>query len=357
MRVLDHLTAERLLAVAAPELLFTCSLHEAKAEYRQLVRIWHPDSNHLAVAPEVFSHIVALYDRAKQKLLDGSWKEPVEKIEQEQPGLKRFRCVDGSIKSIVYEKSKVFELGHSYISDHYVVHEVLNEYQDLFRAGRLRTQNLRFLDGQMAVEMASFLPQAVDTFKTAHSSVLVVRKTPDQLLLADVLVHCRGRIEPIEHVGWILNVLYNLSCYLEWLGIAHNAISADTFFVSPLRHSGMLLGGWWYAAPIGSELVALNDHALAVIPEDIVRAKRADGRADLESIKAVGRELLGDLSGVSLLLDDSLPRVLAEWLNLPSSGSATQDYADWKYEVLESAFGQPSFVNWNLDSKALYKEG
>jgi hypothetical protein len=357
MRVLDQLTADRLLAVASPESLFTCSLHEAKAEYRQLVRIWHPDSNHQSIAPKVFSHIVDLYDRARRKLLDGSWKEPAEKIEQELPGLKRFRCVDGSIKSIVFERSRVFELGRSYISDHYVVYEVLSEYQDLFRVGRLRTQNLRFLDGQMAVEMASSLPQIVDVFKTADSSVLVVRKTPDQLLLADVLVHCRGRIVPIEHVGWILNVLYNLSCYFEWLGIAHNAISVDTVFVSPLRHSGMLLGGWWYAAPIGAELVALNDQSLAVIPEDIVRARRADGRADLESIKAVGRELLGDLAGASLLLDESLPRVLAEWLYLPSSGSATRDYADWKYEVLESAFGQPSFVNWNLDRKALYKEG
>lgn len=356
MRTLELLTAERLLAASTPESLYSCSVSEARSEFRQLVRIWHPDQSRLDCAPAVFSHIVHLYRQARRKLADGTWNEPVEKIEQESVGIKRFRCSDGSIKSVAYRSSQEFELGRSYISDHCVTFEVNNEFHDLYRAGRLRAKNLRFPDRSMAVEMSPFLPQIIDAFQTDGASILVLRKTPDQLLLSDVLSHCKGRIEPIEHLGWILNVLYNLCCYLEWSGIAHNAISIDSVFVSPLRHSGMLLGGWWYAAPFGAELLALNERALASIPPSILNHKRADGLADLEAVKAIGRELLGDATGGDLPFDFKLPSALIQWLRSPSSGSAARDYWIWKYEVLESSFGAPKFVDWKLDGNELYKE-
>lgn len=356
MRNLDLLTAERLLSVKAPESLFSQSIPEAKQEYRVLVRRWHPDCQNLAVAPLVFSHVVSLYSLARRKLLDGSWSEPAEKIEEETPGLKRFRLIDRSIKAVAYTVARPFELGHMFIGDHSVAFEIQDEYADLYLRGLSHMRSIKFKNSEMAVEMSQYLPQVADAYKTGSSSILVVRKTPDQLLLADVLSHFGGKILPIEHVGWILNVLYNLGCYLSWANITHNAISPNSFFISPLRHTGMLLGGWWYAAPIDAQMSALPDYSLRFIPPDILRNKRADSRTDLELIKSIGRSLLGDAVGAQLLLDKSLPRAMVEWLQLPSTGSAAKDYASWKHGVLETSFGSPRFVSLKLEANHLYKE-
>jgi hypothetical protein len=118
----------------------------------------------------------------------------------------------------------------------------------------------------------------------------------------------------------------------------------------------MLLGGWWYATKEALALTYIPDETLPFIPPDIIRNKRADCRVDLELIRALGREMLGDIAGANLAHDKSLPPHLVEWLLLPSSGSAIEDYKTFKREVLPNSFGPPTFVNMQLDVNQLYKE-
>jgi hypothetical protein len=243
-----------------------------------------------------------------------------------------------------------------YIGSHSVTFEVQKEFSDLFHNARRCMRNLRFKDEAMAVEMSKSLPQIEGIFQTSSANFLQIRKTPDQLLLADVLKHYSNRIEPVEHTGWILNVLLNISCYLEWSGLTHNAISPDTFFISPLRHSGMLLGGWWYATPVADRLKAIPDRSLNFIPPDIIMNKQADIRADLELIKTTGRELLGDQIGTSLTFESSLPEKLVSWLLMPSMQRSVDEYRTCKYEVLKECFGDARFIPMKLESKDLYKE-
>lgn len=356
MRNLDVLNAEKILSIKSPEFLFSQAPDEAKKEYRMLALRWHPDNRPDAQAQEVFSHIILLYRDAQEKFANGNWDEPVEKVEQEAPGKKKLRLDTGAIKVIEYTSKRPFELGTMYIGDNHVSFEVKEEFTDLFHNARRQIRNLKFENDDMAVEMARNLPQIEEAFKAGRSNVLKIRKTPDQLLLADVLAHYGNRIQPLEHIGWIMNILWNIACYLEWSGVAHNAISPDTMFISPLRHSGMLLGGWWYAAEYGKPLVAVPDRSLQYIPPDIINNAIADGRADLELIKTLGRELLGDAAGTQLAFDDSLPARLTEWLILPADEKAIDNYRDWKYQVLEDCFGAPQFVTMNICSNDLYKE-
>lgn len=356
MRNLSSLTAETLLQINMPESLYSQSTAEAKREYRALASRWHPDHERADIAPRVFAHVVTLYQCACRKRSEGAWLEPFEKVEAAEPGIKTFRLLDGALRKFKYRVSKTFELGSFFVCDHEVIFEVRREFSDLFDRGCERIKLLRFQNDTMAQEMSQYLPQVIDVLATAASSVLVLRKTPDQLLLADVLAHFNGRMSPVEHVGWILNVLFNIACYLDWAGICHNAIDLETFYVSPFRHAGMLLGGWWYAAPVGSKLSALPHSSLRLIPDDIVCQKQADCRADLELIKAVGRSLLGGVSGAQLLFDSALPPALAHWLNLPSSGRAIADYADFKHQVLPASFGRPRFIKCDLNAEQLYKE-
>jgi hypothetical protein len=355
MRNLENLPAEKILNLTVPESLFSKSSHEAKSEYRLLARRWHPDLNRTTEAAGVFAHVSLLYRLARQKVKTGDWQEPAEKVEEETAGTKKLKALDGTIKSIESKTSHRFELGMMYIGDQTVTFEVHNSFKDLYRNGCKQIRELRFQNKSMAIEMGPHLPQILDSFRTATSQVLVLRKTPDQLLLADVHSHFSGKMAP-EHVGWILNTLYNISCYLQWAGTTHNAITPLTVFVSPLRHSGMLLGGWWYATPEGERLRALPSEVIPFAPPDVLMNKRADPRLDLESIKAVGRRLLGEASCAHLAADPSLPPRLLDWLRLPSNGNAAEDYRDWKYGVLESCFGRPRFIKLPLDSDVLYKE-
>jgi hypothetical protein len=357
MRDISSLTAKTLLSIHSPERLFSNSLPQAKQEYRTLACQWHPDRRKEEFAPAVFAHIVQLYRLAQTKLLDGSWDEPCEKIEAETPGIVKFRDSDnGSVRSIECLSVRRFELGVMYVGSHSVAFEVRREFDDLFRNGRRAIHSLLFPDREMAAEMSRCLPEIIGSFNTAFSKVLVLRKTPDQILLADIISHYGGKVEPFEHAGWILNVLLNIACYLQWSGLSHNAIGPETFFVSPLRHSGMLLGGWWYATKEGQALTAVPDRSLGFIPPDIIADKRANARADLELIRLTGRELLGDASGFHLTFDSAAPPALVDWLQLPSAGSAVEDYQTFKHRVLPKCFGAPRFIDMKLEGKDIYKE-
>lgn len=357
MRNFTSLTADKLRAIDAPELLFTRSLVEAKREYRELARLWHPDcvhKIHKSNAEDVFAHIAELYRQAVVKLCDGTWNEPVEKIDQQTPGVKKLRRTNGSVIKVSYQKVRPFELGNMYIAPNAVTFEIEDAHRALFLNGCHQIEALSFANEAMLLEMANSLPQVVERFKTNESSVVVVRKTPDQLLLADVLAHYRGKMKP-THVGWILNCLYNLACYLRWSKRAHNAISPESVFVSPLRHSVMLLGGWWYARPLGSPLTMVPERTFRFLPPEVLATKRTTPRTDLEAIKSIGRELLGDVNGTDLYLT-KLPENLVDWLLNPSSDNALDEYRAWKHEVLAETFGKPRFIEMKLDTANFYKE-
>jgi hypothetical protein len=356
MRNLQELTAEKILAINLPEALFSQSSNEAKLEYRFLARRWHPDCDPAPNAVKVFAHIAELYRAARVKSASGQWNEPAEKIENQVAGTRTFKLDGGDTKTFQFRTIRPFELGAMYVADNFVLFEINREYVDIFDNGRKRMHTLHFKNDAMALAMSKYLPQIQETFKTAQNNIVRIRKTPDQLLLSDVIKHFGGQLKPIEHVGWVINNLLNLACYLEWSGIAHNAIAPETVFISPLRHSAMLLGGWWYAAKLGRRLTAVPDRSLNYIPPDVLRNKIADVRTDLELIKSVGREILGDATGASLAYEKDLPPDLVEWLLLPSTGRAAEDYRTFKREVLPNAFGSPKFVNMQLDADLLYKE-
>ena len=354
MRDLSKLTAKKILAIKKPELLFSQDSKTAKSEYRFLVKMWHPDFSSSTGAPQVITHIVKLYSFAREKSRNGTWQEPAQKIEEELSGIKNFRLTDGCIKTFEFRKIQEFELGRIFISDNAVLYEIDSEFEDLYKKGRRQIRSLTFENIEMACELSRCLPEIKDTFQTVDSCCLEIGKTPDQLLLRDILLYSGGKLAPVEHLGWILNCLYNICCYLQWAKITHNAINLDTVLVSPLRHSAMLAGGWWYSSKTGEKLIALPDSTIKVIPPDILNTANTDRRIDLELVKQVGRELAGDPEGFNLQFQKDIPQPVSDWLCMPASEDAIKDYAFWKYTVLEEAFGKPEFVNMEIESSEIY---
>ena len=341
-------SAEVLLAIplAEPERLFTADQEQARREFRVLAGTWHPDRCTQPKATEVFQHLSRLYEAAMRKLRDGVWKIP---------GLLTLRACDGTEFRIHYRQERAFELGQMFIGDQIVAYVVGKEYNDLFQNALDIIACLPCADPRMAREIGRYLPEVVRHFETRNHQVLVLRKTPDLLLLRDVLDYFAGQLDG-RHVAWIISSLLNLACYLDYARLAHNAILVDTFFISPQQHNGALLGGWWYAVRQGASMRAAPTTTVEYAPFAVMARRLGNSRTDLELIRAVGRELLGDITGIRLMRENVAPLPLLDWLARPAAGSALDDYQTWQRQILPDSFGERRFTKLDLTSQDLYQD-
>ena len=342
---LTELTAEQLLAapLTEPERLFSGDEETLKQEFRALAARWHPDRCPNDVTTEVFQHISRLHQVALQKLRGGIWQTP---------GLLRLKATDGASYKIRYRKERTFELGRQFIGKEIVSYVIENDYTDLFDNALAIIRRLPCADPRMAAEISRYLPEVVGHFMTKKGRVLVLKKAPDQVLLRDLLDHLGGQIDA-RHAGWMISSLLNVACYLDYAHLAHNAISIDSIFVSPAQHSGALLGGWWYALRQGELMQAAPTITADYAPFEVMRSRRGDIRTDLELIRAVGRQLLGDISGMRLSREKAAPPPMLDWLQQPAQGRAICDYQTWN-QVLKDSFGKRRFVELNVSLADLY---
>lgn len=346
MNHLATLSAESLLAIplSAPERLFAGDEAQARQEFRTLVSIWHPDRCRQAEATEVFQHLNRLYDAATDKLQRGIWQTA---------DLLTLRAKDGTRYEISYRREHEFELGRLFIGTETVTWLVGKEHADLFQNALAVINGLPFADRRMAAEIQPALPEIAAWFETSDHLALVMRKAPDLLLLRDMLDHFGGQMDA-RHVAWIISSLLNLVCYLDYAKLAHNAILSNAVFISPQQHSSALLGGWWYAVRQGQPMRAAPAMTVQYAPPDAIARKRGDLRTDLELVRAVGRELLGDISGARLARDKAAPQPMLDWLRLPAGRSPLHDYQTWQRQVLKASFGERRFVKLNLSTTDLY---
>lgn len=348
MKTIDdklNLTGERILAIpeSAPEKLFSGDLEIAKSEYHALSRKWHPDHNANADAAIVFQRVAGLYRTAQALIRANAWRG-AGVLELSSKAVNR---------SIAYLKTVDFELGDVYVGEREIVFSVERKYADLFENAKKQIADFRFANHAMQKEIERSLPREPEYFATATHLIMVLPKTPDQVLLEDLLEYLGGAIDP-KHVAWIGNRLHNLACYFEYARTVHNDISPRTVWVSPKFHTGALLGGWWYARKTGEKINALPSRTINFAPADVIRNKRADSRVDLELIRQTGRELLGDASGIGLKTNSKIPAAMTRWFNGATSGSAVTDYELWK-NVLEMDFGKPRFVRLDVEPNAIYE--
>lgn len=325
---------ESILAIplTEPEKLFS-GPSDAQAEYHALVKQWHPDVNRTPGAYKVFQHVAALWKEAEHRIKNNEWR---------YPGRLDFTALDGRHFRMRYLKHHPFELGDCYIGKTHVAYIISKSHEDLFKAALRIHTHFKFADGKMKQEVERYLPKVHITFETASSHVMVVEKPAEAILLADLFAHLKWSVEP-KHVAWVVSTMLNLAAYFQYAKITHNALSLSTYFVLPQQHSGVLLGGWWYSRPVGSRLIALPDRAMALLPPDMLSKKTADPRLDLNLIRSVASELLGNHFS-------SAPKPMIQWLRYSSKGDALADYGEWR-TILERSFGVRRFVK--LDVRGL----
>jgi hypothetical protein len=329
--------AKQLLSFTKPEDIFPGDLAQAKVKYRELAKEWHPDTNKSKEATRVFQNITELYDLAVKQIEAGTFGGR--------------SVLKTSIHTIPYLKARSFELGMMYLGEDHVTYVVDKGHKTFYDNGVANSSIFSFKNDKMKNEIARYLPRNVTTFKTDDKHLgLMVPKTKDLLLLADVLEHFNDEM-PVKHAAWVGSSMHNIACYLHWAGIVHNDISPETYFISPSLHSGALLGGWWYASKVGKKLSVVPRRTHDWLPWEVRTKKIALHETDLELIRATVRELVGDITGRKF--GKEVPKKMSQWLKTVASSAAVDEYSSW-IKMLEDSFGKRKFTPLELTQEDLY---
>ena len=186
-------------------------------------------------------------------------------------------------------------------------------------------------------------------------------KAEDLIRLRDVVDHFGGKLDP-RHAAWITSRMSNFACWLRYCngdgatGITHNDISMDTIFICPEHHTAMVIGGWWYSVPIGARMQRVQTgRTVSVLPRSVAASKMAESKTDLSLIRLLGREILGDATGMSFIKDSSIPAPFSTWVREAPIGRPVDDYKRWQ-EVVISSFGSRRFTKLDLTHSDVYKD-
>lgn len=346
MKDIIDFTATEILAIKVeqPEKLFT--VDNLTTEKRRLATKWHPDKCKLDQADQVFAHIQNLFKSAEDHIEKNCWNGPA---------TLQYTTKDGSTFKLKYRRVMELEVGKMYIGMKHLAYVITPDYEDLFRNGIKMINNIKYPKPKFEEQFKRQMPNVIKASETNIGFVVVMEKTDELVLLKDLLDYLpNNKLDP-RHVAWIMSTLCNIACFLELNDIAHGAISPSTFWVSPKHHSGVLLGGWWYARPAGEKLLALPAESINILPKEVFVDKVGKTTYDRKLIKALGLECLGDKShsGSTLLRDSSIPSTVLNWLRGANQPTAVDEYSKWG-KARDDGFGPRKFVDLIVDINQIY---
>ena len=287
-----------------------------KADYLELVRAHHPDRGGDA---KVMAHINMLYQQAQAT---STWVSDA--------GLRM--KMKGSTLIFRHQQQQSFELGHIYYGHKDLVYVIDTKYSQLVANAEASMSKIKFPSAKFKEALHQRFPikdYGPNTSEDDAKIVIGYLKEGDAMLLRHLMPNINR--DP-KHVAWILNRVYDLICSLHYGQLAHNNITLDSIFLSPKNHVAYL-HGFWYAGGFNTPLTLLPKTIFSLAPPDVKVNKRHNQIIDLAAIKALGREILGDRTGMTL---SKSPTV--NFLRAPTSGSAVEDYQGWS-NALTTEFG------------------
>lgn len=336
------MTADELLAIKRPEDLYDNNVDKAKQMYKRLAKVWHPD--HEDGRTDVFQHVKDLYEKALKKIEAGTWHFTDSIV---------VNTFDGRKFQVKYLTHVPFELGDMYVSTNNVVYLIRKDASDLVRRAKEVLSKVRYDSAEMEKEYSRYLPHEKLSAELVDGRRMVVyTKTPDLILMRDVIKHFNGKVDP-KHAAWMVSRMLNVGSFLQHNRIVHNAIGPDSVFVSPKFHSVAVLGGWWYSARINDPIVALPSRTVRLV-STAASVKKGTLKTDGKLIRSTGLELLGSVTGSNLLMDKTVPKAMVSWLRDIPSGDTVKDYMEWFNKVLPDSFGARKFIELNLTAEEVY---
>ena len=346
---IDNFSESDILKISLnnPEVLFSGNEIEIKKSYRKLSLSWHPDKNKGLESSSVFSHIHNLYISALDKLNKGTLGTNKKVLE--------IKDIEGKLFNFKFLKQKSFEMGQYYIGNNIIAWEFNNDYIHEVKKGLTNLNNLKFLDNKMELAFKQYIPVIYKIVECDDKFYVLMKKPKDFINLGDIFSHLNNKLDP-KHVAWIISNLYNQLCFIHSNGLMFGGINMDNYYINPETHEGMLVGGWWYSCKEKEKLSMLSTSAIDVAPVSLLNNKKSQLLLDLEMVKLLGRELLGDKTGNYLKSNLSIPEDFSQWFRVGSKEGVISEYSRWNNEVLVKSFGKRRFFEMNINSKDIYRE-
>lgn len=338
------MTSEQILSISKCGDLFPNNIDSVKTKYKELVKEWHPDVNKNPKAVDVFQKITELYNKALELLERGTWEKTNYVLISKDNGKKI---------ALNYDTVFDFELGTCYVTKTKIVYILGKNKKKYFDNAVNRINSLKYADKKMEEKLKRCMPKIYQTFQTnGDEYVIVIEKTEDVYPLKSVFEYFGNKIAD-RHVAWIISRVCNITCFLKYNGIVHNGINMNNCFISPEHHSILLLGGWWYTTKEKDKMIGTTKDIFSIMPVTAKGNKLSSYLTDLESVKLLGRQLLGEANCRKLALDTSLPKPFVNFLVSGSGDNAYKEYAKWD-KALTDSYGKRKFIKMEVKREKVY---
>ena len=333
------MTAEQILSISKCGDLFPYGVDNVKAKYKELIKEWHPDANKNSKAADVFQKITELYNKALELLEQGTWEKTNYVLITKDNGKKI---------ALNYDTVFNFELGTYYVTKTKIVYVLGKDKKKYFDNAITRIKSLKYADKKMEDTLSICMPKIYQTFQSNNGEyVIVLDKTEDVYPLKSVFEYFGNKIQD-RHVAWIISRLCNLTCFLKYNGIVHNGININNVFVSPQYHSILLLGGWWYTTKENEKMIGTTKDIFSIMSVTAKGSKKSSYLTDLESVKLLGRQLLGESNCRKLALDTTIPKAFINFLISGSGDDSYKEFSKWD-KALNDSYGARRFVKMEVN--------
>ena len=311
--------------------LFSDNEAKAKKEYREYCKLYHPDANDSKEAAEVFEIITEIYNNKHRNTISSATVQEEFTFKDRKTG-KGF-----TISNPVIIKTGISIIYHTATKIVITYHK---SYEKFFNNYIKQVEDLKYKDDNMRKEFKRYFPRVLKHFETKDDMLCILLDKTNEVLSLSKIVKSYEKIGekfPERQAAWILNRLFNITCYMYFSNKVSNGLSLDNLWVSPEMHSVLLLGGWEYTTKDKESMLGCPKDIYNLLPIKIKDSKKSDILTDLESIKHIGRILFKG--------HDKLEHINKYLKSGVKHDNPFDEWNEYKTAIKEQ-FGKREFVVW-----------
>lgn len=339
-------TADEVIKASTPRQLFDMNLATLEAQKDEYLELFKPAPYNTVKHFMASQRVIQLYRMALELLESPDHDTTLRLVSKDGHNILPF-CVYNSYDS---------KLGTMHVSDTRIIFVVHGEYKEYYENYIQKASSFTKISKDIWDKVNYSLPKLVNHFECESSDFAIIIKKPKNRIypLREILEYCGGSLSA-EIVASILTRLHYFSCYLDIIGITHNAITIDNLFFSPgnfvekgqkvaledIRIVGVY-GGWFFSTWADEQIKGMPKEVLDVAPKSVKEHGFSSFAVDSLAIKRVARELLGDPTGANYASE--VPEPLATWLNTSSVEKNAYEQFYTYDDVISQSFPERRFV-------------
>lgn len=340
---------EAIMSASNPRDIFSMNPETIEQEKDEYINRFKPEAYSTIKNFMIAQKVTLLYRQALSELGNNEYNEYSLNITNLHGETRRYEC------HYIYD----IKLGKMYVTEDFIIFIINKKYKSYYENYISKTKKFPKFDKKLWSNIEYMLPNVSNHFETKDGNFAIfVSKPPCKIYpLREILNYYGGKLKP-EYVASILTRLYNFEAYMELAGMNHNGIILDNLFfaagktvdegqpftIDDMRIVGVF-GGWFFTTTAKERLKGLPKEVHELLSKEMLKFGYSSFEVDELSIKRLGRELLGDVSGGNL---GEIPETLDNWVNSNiSQKNAYEEFCAWE-RVVHQSFNGHRFVEMDV---------